>query len=124
MDVKSVLKKMRHKDEYNSVGVNVPDEMSDLTNEFVKGDGETDFTLLFIRDKDELDKMFKKTMEKSKYDGLFWLAYPKQSSKIKTDVNRDTIWEDLKPLGFRPVSMVSLDKTWSAMRVRPSAEVG
>lgn len=46
----------------------------------------------------------------------FWVAYPKGS---RTDVNRDTLWPILAEHGFRPISQVALDDTWSALRFRP-----
>jgi hypothetical protein len=55
-------------------------------------------------------------------DGLLWLAYPKLSSGRASDLNRDAI----SPLadevaGLTGVTLISIDPTWSAMRLRPSA---
>jgi hypothetical protein len=50
--------------------------------------------------------------------GLAWAAYPKGGSKVPTDLNRDILWKLTEPLGWRPVRMVALDDTWSAMRFR------
>jgi len=55
--------------------------------------------------------------------GLMWIAYPKSSSGVKTDINRDTLWEAMKPSGWRPVRQVALDGTWSALRFRPAEDV-
>lgn len=52
-------------------------------------------------------------------DGLFWIVYPKQSSGIKTDVNRDTLWQAVEKMGWRPVRQIAVDETWSAVRFRP-----
>lgn len=35
-----------------------------------------------------------------------------------TDLNRDILWNLVEPAGWRPVRMVALDETWSAMRFR------
>ena len=59
-----------------------------------------------------------------KLDGLLLVAYPKGSSKIKTDVNRDSLWEAVKPMGWRPVRLIALDEVWSVMRLRPEGMVG
>lgn len=53
-----------------------------------------------------------------KTGGLAWAAYPKGGSKVPTDLNRDILWKLIEPLGWRPVRMVALDETWSAMRFR------
>jgi hypothetical protein len=124
MEIEAVLKKLRYNETLNSIAVNVPPDIPVFKEQFPDEDSsEIDFTLLFIKNQAEFDDLFLNTIKKTKYDGLFWLAYPKKSSKIKSDVTRDTLWESMKPHGYRPVSMISIDKTWSAMRVRPSTEV-
>ena len=51
--------------------------------------------------------------------GLVWISYPKNgASELKRDMLRDAI------NGWQPVSQVSIDDTWAAMRFRPDAEVG
>ncbi|MEN9938853.1 MAG: hypothetical protein RLZZ387_5432 [Chloroflexota bacterium] len=57
-------------------------------------------------------------------DGLLWMAYPKGSSGIKTDVNRDRLWAATKGSGWQPVRQVALDDVWSGMRYRPEELVG
>jgi hypothetical protein len=47
---------------------------------------------------------------------LLWVAYPKGG---RADINRDTLWPMLTPLGLRPITQVSIDDTWSALRFRP-----
>jgi len=55
----------------------------------------------------------------TKYDGILWVSYPKGSAKVKTDLSRDTMWGLLADAGMRPVSQISIDDTWSAVRFRP-----
>ena len=45
----------------------------------------------------------------------FWVAYPQGN---KADINRDTLWPILAEYGMRPVSQVSVDDVWSALRFR------
>lgn len=57
-------------------------------------------------------------------DGVFWLTYPKQSSGIKTDINRDILANMIQDeTEFRVVSNVSIDATWSALRLRQKDKV-
>ncbi|MHA2386064.1 MAG: hypothetical protein ACXAEE_07630 [Candidatus Thorarchaeota archaeon] len=81
-----------------------------------------DFVHLFVRDKAELEALLEKTHSYVKEGGLFWLSYPKGTSKIETDINRDSIWDYSKTLGIRPVSMISIDDTWPAMQMKPMKE--
>jgi hypothetical protein len=48
--------------------------------------------------------------------GSLWVLYPKGN---KADINRDSLWPILTEFGFRPISQVSVDETWSALRFRP-----
>jgi hypothetical protein len=55
------------------------------------------------------------------HDGLLWLAYPKGTSGLKTDLGRDTLTTLTDPVaGLTGVTLVSIDEVWSAMRLRPS----
>jgi len=62
-------------------------------------------------------------MQALKPGGLLWFAYRKKSSKVKTDISRDIIWEGLMSIGIHPVTLISIDDTWSALRFRPSTLV-
>jgi len=57
-------------------------------------------------------------------DSVFWIAYPKGTSTIKTDINRDTIRETAQEYGLKTVTAVSIDNTWSALRFRPVEKSG
>lgn len=63
--------------------------------------------------------MTPKAIEAVTPEGMLWINYPKGTSKIKTDINRDTGWQTVTDLQFEGVSLVSIDETWSAMRFRP-----
>lgn len=86
--------------------------------------GEFDFVHAFVSNNDELKKLGPKVVESVIFDGLLWISYPKRSSKVKTDITRDTAWEIMKEFGVRPVTQISIDDTWSAMRFRPYERVG
>jgi hypothetical protein len=77
------------------------------------------FVLAFaysLADGEKLAKAVSKTLAK---DGIFWMAYPKGTSKkYKADINRDTGYALMKKLGFQGVSLVALDEDWSAMRFK------
>jgi len=76
--------------------------------------------LLFVNNLAEAGRLVPEAMRTVKPDGLLWVAYPKGTSGIKTDANRDRLWQALEPTGWRPVRMVALDDIWSAMRFRPA----
>lgn len=51
-------------------------------------------------------------------DGILWISYPKGSSKVETDLNRDIIWVALEKRGLKAVSAISIDDVWSSMRFK------
>lgn len=80
--------------------------------------------LLFAEQKDVLDDMFAKLVPRLEDDGLLWIAHPKKSGKIKSDISRDTGWDVLTAEGYIPVTSVSIDENWSALRFRKADLVG
>ena len=51
-----------------------------------------------------------------KKNGLFWVSWPKGSSKIKTELNRDLIREYLIKIGLVDVKVVAIDQDWSGLK--------
>ena len=88
-------------------------------------EGISDFACvqLFVYNKANIDAHATTAMQALKPGGLLWFAYPKKSSKVKTDISRDIIWEGLMSIGIHPVTLISIDDTWSALRFRPSTLV-
>lgn len=68
-------------------------------------------TLIFINDKEEFLHFLQNSLSQIEYDSVLWIAYPKQSSKIKTNINRDILWQTSEPLGITAVSAISIDET-------------
>jgi hypothetical protein len=86
--------------------------------------GSTDAVLLFVNSLAEVERLAPTAIAAIKSTGLLWMAYPKGTSMVKTDVNRDRLWAAIKPLGWLAIRQVALDDTWSAMRFRPAELVG
>lgn len=78
--------------------------------------GSLDLVGLFVRSLAELEAQAPGTIALVKYDGLLWICYPKKSSKIKTDINRDNGWEKMKTLGYAGVAMVAVDQSATGPR--------
>jgi len=85
-------------------------------------DGPADVVVVFVRDVAELRAALPGAAEAAGHDGLLWLAYPKLSSGVESDLRRDVITpltDDIA--GLTGVTLISIDQTWSAMRLRPSS---
>jgi hypothetical protein len=81
------------------------------------------FIHLFATNKAELNKHFTELLTRFDDTGYFWISYPKKSSGIETDLSRNESWDIFKVYNYRPVSQISIDETWSAIRARPSGQV-
>ena len=77
-----------------------------------------DLIQLFVTSKNQLEIQLPGLKKMLTPRGLLWVTYPKGTSKVKTDINRDTIWRYVQTLTMTANSMISIDDTWSAMRVK------
>lgn len=125
--VSPIFKKLNLKDQTDLLVVNAPasfeEELGLLAGARIYRDPESldeiTFALLFVTRKAEIDRLAAAVAARAPGDPLVWFAYPKGSSKKYTcDVNRDTGWEVLGPLGFEGVRQVAIDEDWSALRFR------
>ena len=77
-----------------------------------------DLILFFAASQKELEIHTRDLATHIQPGGLIWIAYNKGSSKIKTDINRDTLRAYAQTCGLLGVTLISLDDDWSAMRFR------
>ena len=80
-------------------------------------------TLSFVAEQRELENACNEAIALTAPGGILWVAYPKKTGKLKSDLNRDIVWPPFERIGWRPVSQVSIDETWSALRFRPVEDV-
>lgn len=125
---KTVAQKLFIKPTYTLRLLNAPEgfDLGELP-EGVKlnsGDKEQDAVILFVKSHAELAEHFAKARDLVKYDALLWIAYPKQSSKVKADINRDTMYKAVLEWNYEGVTQIAIDDTWSALRFRPKDRVG
>ena len=82
-----------------------------------------DFGLVFAVNENQLNGILRDVMPALKDNSKFWVAYPKITSKIVTDLNRDSSWQQLTSAGYESVNEVALDHVWSAARFeRPNGK--
>ena len=131
METNPLIKKLRIQPGQRLLILNAPEGYLSNLGQLPDGvevkdvpDGVFDFVQVFVKSITELEKQVPVAIKAVKYDGLVWICYPKQSSGIKTDINRDTGWSVVQKAGLRPVTQVAIDDTWSALRFRPVERVG
>ncbi|HEY5573957.1 MAG TPA: hypothetical protein VIK64_13130 [Anaerolineales bacterium] len=127
----NLAKKLRIQPGQRALFINAPEGYLEALNplpEDVRLQPETDqnmdFVQLFVKNNAELENMGEKAVDAVKYDGLLWVSYPKKSSKLSSDISRDAVWQIMEQWDVRPVTQISIDETWSALRFRPPDKVG
>jgi hypothetical protein len=127
----SLIRKLRIQPGQRITIINPPpgylDQLGDLPEGVELADepaGTFDFVHLFVQSIAELERLGPTALRAVKHDGLLWISYPKRSSKVETDISRDIGWDVIKQAGLRPVTQVSIDAVWSALRFRPAERVG
>ena len=48
---------------------------------------------------------------------VIWITFPQSK---RSNINRDSIWELIGEYGWQLMGIVSLDETWSAVRLKQS----
>jgi hypothetical protein len=75
-----------------------------------------DFALVFAVNQNQLNGILKDVLPALSANSKFWIAYPKASSKIVSDLNRAGSWEFVCQCGFESTEEVVLDHVWTAIR--------
>jgi hypothetical protein len=102
-------------------GVEDPFQDVDHANEAAAG--QFDLLVGFTRDQAALRTIAPLMLASAAEDAKVWLCYPKGTSRVKTDLNRDAGWEPMFAAGWIVVAIASVDATWSAVRFRPRNQV-
>ena len=127
----SLIKKLRLQPGQHALIPKAPEGFIQLLGDLPEGveissssEGIYDFILLFVNNVAEFEAEVPAATRVGKYDCLLWVAYPKQSSGVKTDIHRDITWKLAEKVRLHPVAQIALDDIWSALRFRPAERVG
>jgi len=81
-----------------------------------------DFALIFAFSQKQLKEILKDVIPALHTEAKFWVAYPKVSSKIASDLCRDASWDFIAEHGFEIVRLIAVDNLWSAARFKKPEE--
>lgn len=81
------------------------------------------FVLLFAPSQAALKERWPDVVPLLQPASVVWVAYPKKSSPLASDINRDVGWDPVFASGYGPVSQVAIDHTYSALRWRPEKDI-
>ena len=123
----SLVKKLGLKPGRRALILNAPDGYRELLDPLPEGvdltttpDGAFDFVQLFAKNKADLSEYAPAAMAAVKPGGMLWISFPKKTSKIQTDISRDTGWDVIQHAGWQGIFLIAVDDVWSAMRFRPA----
>lgn len=94
----------------------VPEDFSIAT----ENSGLFDFIQIFVTELSQISEFARRLPKMAAPNPLVWISYPKQTSKLDSDLNRDVIWQEMNRAGWPGVSIIAIDDVWSALRVRPA----
>jgi hypothetical protein len=77
-----------------------------------------DFALVFAVNQNQLNNILREVFIALHPNRKLWIAYPKKTSKIVSDLNRQSSWDLLIESGFENLNLVSIDNVWNAVLFR------
>jgi hypothetical protein len=130
MSSQSLLEKLQLNDEKNLLlqGLPLSIEKQFIKLSFSKNvtpllkSKKIDFALIFAFSQKQLKEILKEVIPALHKDAKFWIAYPKASSKIASDLCRDASWDCIEAHGYETVRMIAVDNLWSAIRFKQPEE--
>ena len=78
--------------------------------------GRREMTIWFVTSQRELAGRFD-AVAKAVADGILWMAWPKRSSGVETDLTEDVIRDVALAAGMVDSKVCAIDETWSGLRL-------
>ena len=130
MSSQSLTEKLQLKDEKNVLIQGLP---SSIEKQFLKLSfsknltpllkaRKIDFALVFAISQKQLKDILADVVPALREDAKLWVAYPKATSKITSDLTREANWAIISHHGFESVRMIALDNVWTAVRFKKTEE--
>ncbi|HTD82633.1 MAG TPA: DUF3052 domain-containing protein [Gemmatimonadaceae bacterium] len=82
----------------------------------VAKDGSLDFAILFVKSRAELAKDFAGLRDRLEPAGMLWVAWPKRTSGVPTDLVEGIVREFGLEAGLVDVKVCAIDDTWSGLK--------
>ncbi len=131
MSHQSLFEKLEMKDERNLLIQGLP---SSIEKQFIKLSysknvtpllklKKIDFALVFAINVNQLNGILREVIPALHNEGKLWVAYPKTTSKISSDLNRDCSWSVLTQNQYETIAQVALDHVWSALQFKKTDQI-
>ena len=80
------------------------------------GRGPLDFAMVFVTKQSELKREFARIEKQLATAGLFWIAWPKKTSKMPTDMNENDVRRIGLEMGLVDIKVCAVSETWSGLK--------
>jgi hypothetical protein len=104
--------------------VGAPDGFAETLEEMPDGvvvithvHGSVDVLVDFVTRRADLERRLAAWRKAIEPAGGLWIAWPKRSSGVETDITEDTIREVALPTGLVDNKVCAIDETWSGLRL-------
>jgi hypothetical protein len=126
MSLQNVLEKLQLKDEKNLLIQGLPSSVEKQFSKlsFAKNvtpllkSRKIDFALVFAISQKQLKGILADVLPALQINAKLWIAYPKLTSKIASDLSRDANWDCITDKGYETVRSIALDNVWTALRFK------
>ena len=78
--------------------------------------GTLDFALLFVQQLGELTAQFGRLRDRLESNGMLWVAWPKKTSGVATDLTENVVRDFGLNHGLVDVKVCAIDETWSGLK--------
>lgn len=100
-------------DHYFDLFPDWPEDVEIITNPKAES---LDFIHVFTINSQALERLVRKAKPYLKKNGSFWVSWPKGSSGIPTDINRESIRDFVLKIGLVDVKVAAVDEQWSGLK--------
>jgi hypothetical protein len=126
----TIAQKLKIQPGYTLLTINEPSEFQKGLNGLPKGvkviESGKDYNQVhwFVLNRTQMENQMSKVMKLVKRGVTVWVYYPKGTSKLQTDLNRDKGWDCLLAEGDKLtwISLISFDDTWSVFGFRAKTD--
>jgi hypothetical protein len=79
--------------------------------------GPFDLAVVFVRSARELERALAAAKPRMDPAGALWIAWPKKSSGVATDVTEDVVRASARAAALVDVKVCAIDETWSGLKL-------
>ena len=78
--------------------------------------GALDFAMVFVKSQSDLRKRFARLRDRLESNGMLWVAWPKKTSGVETDLTEGVVRAFGLESGLVDVKVCAVDDTWSGLK--------